>query len=405
MPGIMGLRIHLIPTEKQRARAMSLKETLSAYWLHIQEELLPWLDDTTCGPLSGHHQQLVTVLGMVRIEAFVSGWHELPGRPPSERAALARAFIAKAVFNIPTTSLLIEMLSADKTLRRLCGWQRAGAVPSESTFSRAFAEFAASALPSRLHEALIQDTHADRLVGHISRDSTAIEAREKPAKSGSPAPAPAPAPKPRRGRPRKGEIRPAPPPSRIERQRGMTLAAMLADLPRACDVGAKRNAKGFKETWIGYKLHIDSADGEIPISCVLTAASVHDSQVAIPLATITAGRVTNLYDLMDSAYDVAAIKQHSRDLNHVPIIDINPRATPGLKQELADEAKRLRRVGHRMAEQVRYGERSAAERVNGGLKDNHGGRTVRVRGPDKVMCHLMFGILSFTVLQLVRLVT
>ena len=382
---------------------MSLKETLTAYWLHIQEELLPWLDDTTCGPLSGHHRQLVSVLGMIRIEAFLAGWHGLPGRPPCERAVLARAFIAKAVFNIPTTSLLIEMLSADKTLRRLCGWQRAGEVPSESTFSRAFAEFAASALPSRLHEALIQDTHSDRLVGHISRDSTAIEAREKPAKSDKPAPAPKP--KLKRGRPRKGELRPPPPPSRIERQRGMTLAAMLADLPRACDVGAKRNAKGFSETWIGYKLHIDTADGEIPISCVLTAASVHDSQVAIPLATITAGRVTNLYDLMDSAYDVAAIKQHSRGLNHVPIIDINPRATPGLKQELAEEAKRLRRVGHRMAEQVRYGERSAAERVNGGLKDNHGGRTVRVRGPDKVMCHLMFGVLSFTVLQLVRLVT
>jgi hypothetical protein len=382
---------------------MSLKETLTAYWLHIQEELLPWLDDTTCGPLNGHHRQLVSVLGMVRIEAFLAGWHGLPGRPPCERAVLARGFIAKAVFNIPTTSLLIEMLSADKTLRRLCGWQRAGEVPSESTFSRAFAEFAASALPSRLHEALIQDTHSDRLVGHISRDSTAIEAREKPATSDKPAPAPKP--KLKRGRPRKGELRPPPPPSRIERQRGMTLAAMLADLPRACDVGAKRNAKGFSETWIGYKLHIDTADGEIPISCVLTAASVHDSQVAIPLATITAGRVTNLYDLMDSAYDVAAIKQHSRDLNHVPIIDINPRATPGLKQELAEEAKRLRRVGHRIAEQVRYGERSAAERVNGGLKDNHGGRTVRVRGPDKVMCHLMFGVLSFTVLQLVRLVT
>ena len=382
---------------------MSLKETLTAYWLHIQEELLPWLDDTTCGPLSGHHRQLVSVLGMIRIEAFLAGWHGLPGRPPCERAVLARAFIAKAVFNIPTTSLLIEMLSADKTLRRLCGWQRAGEVPSESTFSRAFAEFAASALPSRLHEALIQDTHSDRLVGHISRDSTAIEAREKPAKSDKPAAEAKP--KLKRGRPRKGELRPPPPPSRIERQRGMTLAAMLADLPRACDVGAKRNAKGFKETWIGYKLHIDTADGDIPISCVLTAASVHDSQLAIPLATITAGRVTNLYDLMDSAYDVAAIKQHSRDLNHVPIIDINPRATPGLKQELAEEAKRLRRVGHRMAEQVRYGERSAAERVNGGLKDNHGGRTVRVRGPDKVMCHLMFGVLSFTVLQLVRLVT
>jgi hypothetical protein len=59
---------------------------------------------------------------------------------------------------------------------------------------------------------------------------------------------------------------------------------------------------------------------------------------------MTTGRVTNLYDLMDSAYDVAAIKQHSRDLIHVPIIDINPRATPGLKQELADEIRRQRRA-------------------------------------------------------------
>jgi hypothetical protein len=104
-----------------------------------------------------------------------------------------------------------------------------------------------------------------------------------------------------------------------------------------------------------------------------------------------------------TAYDDAAIKQHSRSLNHVPIIDVNPRATPGLKQELADEAKRQRPVGHCMAEDVRYRERSTAERVNGGLKDHHGGRTVQVRGPAKVMCHLMFGILTLTALQRVRL--
>jgi len=340
---------------------------------------------------------------MVRIEAFLPGWPGLPGRPPAERAILARAFVAKAVFNFPITSLLIEMLSADKTLRRLCGWQRAGEVPSEATFSRAFAAFAASALPSRLHEALIKATHADRLVGHISRDSTAIEAREKPAKPDRPTPVEQP--KRKRGRPRKGDIRPVEPPRRIERQLGMSLTAMLADLPRHCDAGAKRNAKGYQETRVGYKLHIDTADGEIPITCVLTAASVHDSQVAIPLATMTATRVTNLYDLMDSAYHVPEIAQHSRTLGHVPIIDINPRRTPGLKQELAQEAKRQRLVGHRMAEDVRYGERSTAERVNGGLKDNHGGRNVRVRGPEKVMCHLMFGVLSFTVLQMMRLVS
>lgn len=382
---------------------MSLKETLNTYWLRVQHELLPWLDDTV-GQLGERHRQLVSVLGLARIETFVPSFHGVAGRPASERAALARSFVAKAVFNFPTTILLIEMLAADKTLRRLCGWQRAGEVPSEATFSRAFAGFAESALPSRLHEALIKESHADRLVGHISRDSTAIEAREKPVAKPEPLEAAAPT-KSKRGRPRKDEVRPPRLLRRIERQGGMSLSAMLADLPRHCDVGAKRNAKGHQESWIGYKLHIDTADGEIPISCVLTAASVHDSQAAIPLATMTATRVVNLYDLMDSAYDVAEIKQHSRDLGHVPIIDINPRATPGLKQELAQEAKRLRRLGHHTAEQARYRERSTAERVNGGLKDNHGGRTLRVRGADKVMCHLMFGVLSFTALQLLRLVT
>ena len=40
-----------------------------------------------------------------------------------------------------------------------------------------FAEFAHTQLPDRVHQALIRNTHHDRLVGHLSRDSTAIEAR------------------------------------------------------------------------------------------------------------------------------------------------------------------------------------------------------------------------------------
>ncbi len=172
-----------------------------------------------------------------------------------------------------------------------------------------------------------------------------------------------------------------------------------------CEQARDQERPGQAARLIERGMQAEAPAGEIPISCVLPSASVHESQVAIPLATMTAGVVVNLYDLMDSAYDVAAIKQHSRDLGHVPIIDTNPRATTGLKQELAQEAKRQRRVGHHPAQQIRYRERSMAERVNGGLKDNHGGRTVRVRGPVKVMCHLMFGVLSFTALQLLRLVT
>jgi Transposase DDE domain/Transposase domain (DUF772) len=354
--------------------------------------------------LTGPHQILVTVVDMTRLEAFVPHWHGLPGRPLAERAALARAFVAKAVLNLPTTRMLIERIEADKTLRRLCGWSRPSEVPSESTFSRAFAEFADSELPSRVHEALIRQTHADRLVGHIARDSTAIEGHEKPRraeKSGPSAPTPTPR---KRGRPRKGEEPARQPPSRLERQTNMTLSQMLADLPRPCDVGVKRNAKGYQETWIGYKLHVDTADGDIPVSCILTSASVHDSQVAIPLAAMTAGRLVNLYDLMDSAYDAAEIKAHSRGLGHVPIIDVNPRRDAALKEELTTEERRRALVGHRAAEDIRYNERSSAERVNANLKDNHGGRTVQVRGPAKVMGHLMFGILVITVTRIIRLI-
>ena len=379
---------------------MSPRDRLSSCWQHIQASLLPWLNDEV-GRLTERHEQLVRVLEVARIERFVPYVHGLPGRPLEERAALARALVAKAIFNLATTRLLIEYLGADKTLRRLCGWERARAIPSEATFSRAFAEFAASALPSRVHEAIIADCRKDCLVGHISRDGTAIEAREKPVRIAASAPA---SPKRKRGRPRKGEPPVVKEPRRIERQLGMSLSAMLADLPRHCAVGVKRNAKGHQETWIGYKLHLDVADGGTPISCLLTAASVHDSQVAIPLATMTAARVTNLYDLMDSAYDVPEIHSYSRSLGHVPLIDINPRRDASLKREIEAEAKRQRCVGHRPAEQLRYNERSTAERANARIKDDLGGRTVRVRGHDKVICHLMFGIVVLTVEQLMRMV-
>ena len=156
------------------ATGVSLRQTLSSCWSSIQHDLFPWLEERV-GPLSAPHQDLVKVLEMARIEAFVPHGHGLVGRPPAERAALARAFVAKAVFNLTTTTMLIERVMTDKILRRLCGWERTNEIPSEATFSRAFAEFAASALPSQVHEALIARTQKDRLVGHISRDSTAIE--------------------------------------------------------------------------------------------------------------------------------------------------------------------------------------------------------------------------------------
>ena len=187
---------------------MPLKQTLSRHWFSFQRELFPWLEETL-GPLGERYERLVRMLELVRVDErlpYSRGWR---GRPLKDRAALARAFLAKAVLDVPTTRALVERLRTEGLLRRRCGWKAAGGVPSEATFSRGFAEFDASDLPGRLHEALLDRT----LAGQVSRDSTAIGGRESPA----PKPAPTAKPKRRRGRPRQDELR-AKEPRRLERQ-------------------------------------------------------------------------------------------------------------------------------------------------------------------------------------------
>lgn len=376
-----------------------LRETLSQYWMNIQGSLFPWLTEEL-GGLTKKHQELVTTLELLRIERFTYSNRGFPGCPIKSRSAIARAFIAKMIYNMPTTRMLLDRLASDITLRRICGWERVNDIPHESTFSRAFDEFSKSQLPQLVHETFIKTHYANEIIGHNSRDSTTIEAREKPVKKAPVAKQPG---KP--GRPKKGEVR-TKPLTRIERQAsGMCIEAMLDELPKECDVGSKKNSKGYKTSWTGYKLHIDAADGGIPISCILTSASVHDSQAAIPLSKISHNRVTYLYDLMDSAYDVPQIHEISRQLGHVPLIDIHPRRDKTLKEELAAEKKRCHQVGYQTAEAIRYNERSTVERVNARLKDEFGGRAVRVRGHAKVMCHLMFGILALTANQIMTLVT
>lgn len=376
-----------------------MRETLSQTWLGIQGSLFPWLAEEL-GPLTQKQQDLVATLEQVRIEELIPSGRGFRGRPADDRAAIARAFVAKAVYQTPTTRALLDRLATDISLRRICGWERRNDVPDEWTFSRAFAEFSEARLPERVHAALVRKSYQTDLVGHLSRDSTAIEAREKPAKKAA-----TEKPKAKRGRPVRGEVR-TKPLTRIERQAaGMGLDEMLRDLPKPCDVGTKKNSKGYKESWTGYKLHLDVADGGVPVSAVLTSASTHDSQAAIPLSALSAGRVVNLYDVMDAAYDVPQIREASRQLGHVPLVDVNPRRDAALKEEIEAEGRRLELLGHTTAEAVRYRERSTVERANARLKDEFGGRFVRVRGNAKVMCHLMFGVLALTADQLLRFVT
>ena len=375
-------------------------EGLSQTWLAIQGNLFPWLKEEL-GELTEKQQQLITTLEVIRLENFLSRHWGYVGRPPADRIAIASAFVAKSVYNLGTTRQLLDRLHSDISLRRICGWEHHHQIPSESTFSRAFAEFSQSQLPELIHESLIQKHFENRLVGHISRDSTAIASREKPEATKKES---EPAVLKKRGRPKKGEERPKAK-KRLDRQLDdMTLPEMLEDLPKPCTVGTKRNSKGKKESWIGYKLHIDSSDSGIPVTCLLSSASLHDSQAAIPMAIITASRVSSCYDVMDSAYDAPQIRAHSEQLGHIPLIDINPRRNTALKEELLAEKARQKIIHMKSHEAIRYNERSAVERVNSRVKDDFGGRTVRVKGHAKVMCHLMFGIVALTVDQLMKLI-
>ena len=349
-------------------------------WSYIQGYLFPSMREDI-DPVTEALGRLVTTLDVIGLEAFVPDPPRTPGRPPEDRRALARAFVAKVVLGIPTTSALIERLDVDKSLRRILGWERRSQVPSEATFSRAFAEFARGELPDKIHAALIERALGGRIIGAIARDATEIEAREKPvemkANDGEDdPPAPDNPPPRKRGRPRKDAQRPKPEPTRLERQVTQNLGQMLADLPTACDVGCKKNSKGYKETWTGYKLHIDVACGQIPVACVLTSASVHDSQVAIPLMTMTSARVSYLYDLMDSAYDAAAIHDHSRALGHAPIVDRNFRADHEGKAEWGREVERLKLIHMPDFDDRIYDFRTMAERVNAQLKDAFGARFI-----------------------------
>lgn len=379
---------------------LTLRQQITQFQCVLQNELFPVLEEAV-GELDQVAKRLVATLEMIPLARFIPVSRGWMGRPSKDRYALACAFVAKAVYGFSLTRQVIERLHQDEQLRQICGWKTVRHLPHESTFSRAFAEFAEMELPQFVHEALIVSTQKERLIGHIARDSTTIEVRER---------FPEPMTKRQRQRlkaqarrePKRGPrgphkrykggkpVRQPKDNTRIHRQRSMSLAEMLAELPRQCSLGVKTSRGGNQQYTRGYKLHIDVADGQIPISCILTAASLHDSQAAIPLATMSALRVTNLYDVADSAYGAIELVDHSRSLGHVPIFAAPKRWGKTIRQ-------------FSWAEEDRYRERTMVERVFARLKDEYGGRHVRVRGYRKVMAHLMFGMLVLTVDQILRL--
>ena len=145
-------------------------------------------------------------------------------------------------------------------------------------------------------------------------------------------------------------------------------------------------------------------DGDIPITAIYTCASVHDSQVAIPVINETTRRVDYLYDLCDKGYDSQSIKTFSKKRGHTPIIDVNPRNCEETKIALEGQ-KILEKMGFHTSMSNHYNHRSSVERVNSYLKDSFGCKHIYVKGADKVASHLMFGVLALCIHQSIKLLT
>jgi len=424
--------------------------SVSGWWAGCFEKFLPGFENE-CEEMTSQHKQLMLILDEIRFEGFFDESFTLSarGRPKFSRSALACAFIAKAVFRIETTRAIIERLQADKKLRRICGFKTGKRLPCEASFSNAFAEFAHSGILNKVHEVLVQRHLGGTMIENVARDSTEIDGREKPlkkedtnensseisaimfqkrasdsnesnkpksesAESGVTPITESAGPtedfqrkidatdsmKPlqkigeedikktkkvsKKSSPKNEEHKPL---TKLELQAKKSQQQILNDLSKNADIGGKKNSKGHTQFWIGYKLHMDVAPDGTPIACLLTSASVHDSMVSLALESITNQRVLSLYTLADAAYDARVIKENIESYGKIAVIDHNPR--------------RGEKLDFDPCKSERYKARTTVERTNSEIKDNLGGRNVFVRGHSKVLCHLMFGVITLCAKRIV----
>ena len=382
--------------------------TLSKMWLkvtNLENSLFPELQESLrINEFSSKESKLIKILDFAEIERNITVVSVTNIKIYREQ--IARAFIAKSVYNFQTTNDLIDRLHIDRTLRILCGWRYSNDIPSEATFSRAVKELSDLKIAERTHEKFVKEYLSEKIFFYNATDATKIPLREKAVKKTKEEPKV----KHKRGRPKKGETREPIKPKILEQQREMpTVEEMLTLVSRDCGAGIKQNSKGNREVWIGGSLHISAVDGDIPITAFYSGANVHDSSVALPLIQETSKRVNYMYDLQDAGYDADIIREFSIKLGHRPIIDINPKNSKELKAKIElieHEQKMFKYLNQHLNSDVQhYNQRSMVERVNKYLKDDFGCNKIYYQGADKVASVLAFGILSVCIHQSLKLIT
>ena len=196
-----------------------LSSNLSKMWnkiLNLEKTLFPALkEELRLEELSKKEQKLIKILDFAQIENNIAV--VTITNTPKDRIEIARAMIAKSVYNIQTTRDLIDRLHSDRILRVLCGWRYKTDIPSESKFSRVFKELSELEIAQKTHEKFIQEYLSEKIFFYNATDATKIPLRVKAVKKDKKGPKI----KYKVGRPKKGETREPIKPKILEQQKDM----------------------------------------------------------------------------------------------------------------------------------------------------------------------------------------
>ena len=148
--------------------------------LNLESSLFPILkEELRLEELSHKEQKLIKILDFAQIEKNITVVSIT--NTPKHREEIARAFIAKSVYNIQTTRDLIDRLKNDRTLRVLCGW-RYKTIFQVSLNLVEYLKLSELKIAQKTHEQFVKGVSKRYTLFYNASDATKIPLREKPVK-------------------------------------------------------------------------------------------------------------------------------------------------------------------------------------------------------------------------------
>lgn len=292
-----------------------------------------------------------TVLNLIKNKIRSKVYHT--GRKPYSLYDIFAVRMVMMFYRFSTITDTITFIKSNSNIREITGLKKVPSSPVISKKTKYLIEFIDF---DKMFEKLTCEFFANRIVGHLSIDSTIVDAREKPINNITIA-------KKKKGRKVHGSkeekefIKSKKEKGKLDYEcKYGNYRRYVNKLNKKCSKTGKKNSKGNMEWHIGYKIHLAVDDYGIPVSSIITGANVNDVKPAIPLMRMANERCRFLYTLMDGGYSSKAIIEVAERLGSVAIIDFHADRN-GNKIEMEKYQKE------------RYKKRTTVERTNSEIKE------------------------------------